>query len=154
MVRNDRTYSKLLVDERYGHSVSSLSPLFRGGTLMRPNGCCYDQHSAGRLHFYSRSWSLTASYSTGPQIRNRWTAIAAEDSKGIPELGSIGRRIVGQENSYPARGRLGTLLSAPPDDLQDHTAAPRLSSLNSLQYRDRREKKRPGMLRMNLWSAQ
>ena len=27
----------------------------------------------------SRSWSLTASYSTGPQIRNRWRAVAPQD---------------------------------------------------------------------------
>ena len=28
----------------------------------------------------SRSWSLTASYSTGPQIRNRWRALAPEET--------------------------------------------------------------------------
>ena len=36
-------------DERYDRGVSSKSQAFRGETPLRPNGCCLDQHSAGRF---------------------------------------------------------------------------------------------------------
>ena len=59
-----------MLDERYGCSVS-LSPLFRGKPLPAAQCMLLQPAYSGPLFIASRSWSLTASYSTGPQIRNR-----------------------------------------------------------------------------------
>jgi len=66
------------LDETVRSGVSSLSPMFLGayprkGPMVLP---LQDQRA---FFFASRSWSLTASYSTGPQIRNRWRAVAPQD---------------------------------------------------------------------------
>ena len=67
-----------MLDERYGCSVS-LSPLFRGKPLPAAQCMLLQPAYSGPLFIASRSWSLTASYSTGPQIRNRWRAVAPQD---------------------------------------------------------------------------
>ena len=66
-----------MLDKRYGSGVSSLSPLcdcFYGAQCTQP-----EPGYSGPLLFVACSWSLTASYSTGPQIRNRWRAVAPQD---------------------------------------------------------------------------
>ena len=67
-----------MLDERYGcayHIVALVS-----GETPSSGPMDVAQHTfSGPLPFASRSWSLTASYSTGPEIRNRWRAVAPED---------------------------------------------------------------------------
>lgn len=66
------------LDRRYDRGVSSSRKCSMGIIPLRPNGSCLYHDSTGRFLF-ACPWSLTASYSTGPEIRNRWRAIAPED---------------------------------------------------------------------------
>lgn len=60
-----------MLDKRYDSGVLSLSPLFRGKPLSAAQCILPESEYSGPLLFAACSWSLTASYSTGPQIRNR-----------------------------------------------------------------------------------
>ena len=69
-----------MLDKRYGgayhycrHCLRELAPAHCGPMNVAPPAFC------GPLSFTACSWSLTASYSTGPQIRNRWRAVAPQD---------------------------------------------------------------------------
>jgi hypothetical protein len=68
------------LDERYGCSVS-LSPLF-AGISSPPSAAQWmllQPAFSGPLSFASRSWSPTAPIPLGPQIVNRWRAVAPQD---------------------------------------------------------------------------
>jgi hypothetical protein len=84
-VTRERVFMAL--DESKRGGVYSLLLALRGGSPCS----CGPMDSAttgfsGPLFYASRSWSLTASYSTGPQIRNRWRAVAPEDPMHFPRL--------------------------------------------------------------------
>jgi hypothetical protein len=67
----------------------------------------------------SRSWSLTASYSTGPQIRNRCALLFLGSPGAWFFAGQIGQGL----NSYPVKGTLGHLLSSPARRIPDRWSA-------------------------------
>lgn len=100
-----------VLDERYGCSVSSSRKCFMGETPLRPNECCYIQHLAGRFLFSSRSWSLTASSSTGPQRRNRWRAVAPEDF-ATPGTDRVRQEVATPGLQIPLEQQYGDLLLA------------------------------------------
>jgi len=67
----------------------------------------------------SRSWSLTASYSTGPQIRNRWRAVAPQDF-ATPGIDRVRQQVATPGLQIPLEVQLGeSVLSLGSDD---HTA--------------------------------
>ena len=106
------------LDERYGCSVS-LSPLFRGKPLPAAQCMLLQPAYSGPLFIASRSWSLTASYSTGPQIRNRCALLFLGSPGAWFFAGQIGQGL----NSYPVKGTLGHLLSSPARRIPDRWSA-------------------------------
>ena len=110
----------MALDERYGCSVL-LSPLFFGRNAHFPSGPMdVAATSIQRAAFFSsRSWSLTASYSTGPQIRNRCALLFLGSPGAWFFAGQIGQGL----NSYPVKGTLGHLLSSPARRIPDRWSA-------------------------------